>query len=67
MTYQEYREIFRQDENGRYENLIIPKSEVEKELNLIGKSPSEVTIDEIIRIKKYAAEVFRCVDQSTIK
>lgn len=54
MEYKEYLELFRVDNQGAFVNLIIPASNGEEELNLIGKLPSEFTIDEIIRMKKYS-------------
>jgi len=67
ILYQTYIEMFKQDAEGKYVNLIIPEKGVEGELNLIGKAPSEFTIEEIIRMKKYAAEVFKAVDKSTLE
>ena len=66
MEYKEYLELFRVDSQGAFVNLIIPASNGEEELNLIGKLPSEFTIDEIIRMKKYSADMFELVDKATI-
>lgn len=66
ISYQAYREMFKQDSEGKFLNLIIPENKNENELNLIGKAPSEFTVDEIIRMKKYAASVFENIEKSTI-
>lgn len=66
MEYKEYLELFRVDSQGAFVNLIIPASNGEEELNLIGKLPSEFTIDEIIRMKKYFADMFEQVDKTTM-
>lgn len=52
MEYKEYLELFRVDSQGAFVNLIIPASNGEEELNLIGKLPKDFSIDEIIRMKK---------------
>lgn len=67
ISYQAYKEMFKQDKDGKFLSLIIPKNEKEEELNLIGKAPSEFTVDEIIRMKKYSASVFKNVEESTIR
>lgn len=67
MTYQQYLELIKKDENGCYVNLIIPKQGNLPTLNLIGKSPKEYTLDEVIRLKKYISELFDKVDKSTMK
>lgn len=66
MEYKEYLELFRLDNQGAFVNLIIPSSNGEEELNLIGKLPSEFSIDEIIRMKKYSSDMFEQVDKSTM-
>ena len=66
MEYKEYLELFRVDNRGAFVNLIIPASNGEEELNLIGKLPSEFTIDEIIRMKKYSVDMFEQVDKTTM-
>lgn len=37
ITYSDYKKLFQRDENGSFVNLIIPASNHEEELNLIGK------------------------------
>lgn len=66
MTYQEYLELLRKNEDGSYVNLIIPATDTEKELDLRGKRPLNYTLDEVIRLKKYVSSLFDLVDQSTI-
>lgn len=66
MEYKEYLELFRVDNQGAFVNLIIPASNGEEELNLIGKLPKDFTIDEIIRMKKYSSDMFELVDKATI-
>lgn len=61
MTYNEYKEIFKKDNNGCFVNLIIPKDFDGKELNLKGKKDNELDIDEIIKLKKYANYLFNKV------
>lgn len=67
MEYKEYLELFKVDSRGAFVNLIIPASNGEEELNLIGKLPSEFTIDEIIRMKKYSANMFEQVDKTSMR
>ncbi len=67
ITYKEYLNIFAKDKNGKYLHLIIPKTELSAEINLIGKTDAEFTIDEIIKMKQYASYLFTLVDKNTIK
>lgn len=66
ITYREYKRLFEQDEDGSFLNLIIPKSEYGEELNLIGKHPRDFTLGEIVRMKKYSADMFELVDKNTM-
>lgn len=66
ITYQEYKKLFQQEEDGSFVNLIIPKSVDGEELNLIGKHPRDFTLGEIVRMKKYSADMFELVDKNTI-
>ena len=66
ISYEEYRKIFAKDENDCFINLIIPKDEENEELNLIGKKQSELTLDEIIRMKKYSGQLYRKVNKDSI-
>lgn len=67
ITYSDYKKLFQRDENGSFVNLIISASNHEEELNLIGKLPEDFSVDEIIRMKKYSADMFELVDKGTIK
>lgn len=66
ISYRDYKRLFEQDEDGSFVNLIIPKSVDGYELNLIGKHPRDYTLGEIVRMKKYSADMFELVDKSTI-
>lgn len=66
ISYKEYKRLFEQDEDGSFLNLVIPKSVDGAELNLIGKHPRDYTLGEIVRMKKYSAEIFELVDKDTM-
>ena len=66
ITYKEYNYMFEKDSNGCFIRLIIPANENNGELNLIGKHPETFTLDEIIRMKKYAGKMFELMDKDTI-
>lgn len=66
ISYKEYKRLFKQDEDGSFLNLIIPKSVDGDELNLVGKHPRDFTLGEIVRMKKYSADMFELVDKNTI-
>lgn len=66
ISYKEYKRLFEQDEDGGFLNLVIPKSVDGAELNLIGKHPRDYTLGEIVRMKKYSAEMFELVDKDTM-
>lgn len=66
ITYREYKRLFEQDEDGSFINLSIPKSVDGEELNLIGKHPRDFTLGEIVRMKKYSADMFGLVDKDTM-
>lgn len=65
---EEYYNLFETDENGTFIRLIIPinepyESETNKEeLNLIGRKNTELSIDEIVRVKKYSQKLFEKVN-----
>lgn len=67
ITYSDYKKLFQRDENGSFVNLIIPASNHEEELNLIGKLPKDFSADEVVLMKKYSADMFELVDKETIK
>lgn len=66
ISYEEYKKAFEKDKEGCFINLIIPRDEQNEELNLIGKNPSEFSIDEIVRMKKYSEQLYKKVDKNTI-
>ena len=66
ISYEEYKRIFEKDKDGCFINLIITKDEQNEELNLIGKKPSDFSIDEIVRMKKYSEQLYKKVDKNTI-
>ena len=66
ISYKEYKRLFKQDEDGSFLNLIIPKSVDGDELNVVGKHPRDFTLGEIVRMKKYSADMFELVDKNTI-
>ena len=66
ISYKEYKRMFQQEEDGSFVRLIIPKSVDGDELNLVGKHPRDFTLGEIVRMKKYSAEMFELVDKNTI-
>ena len=66
IPYKEYKRVFEQDEEGSFRNLVIPKSVYGDELNLIRKHPRDYTLGEIVRMKKYSAEMFELVDKDTL-
>lgn len=56
ITYQEYKKLFQQEEDGSFVNLIIPKSVDGDELNLSGKHPRDYTLGEIVRVNMHSAK-----------
>lgn len=63
MTNEEYLKLFERDENDCFLNLIIPAEGDKKELNLIGKKPEDYSLDEIIRMKNYASDMFEKISE----
>ena len=66
ITYAHYKEMFRKDADGCYVHLVIPGSVDLPQLDLSGKRPEDYTVEETIRLKKYAGKMFRLVDKSTM-
>lgn len=66
ITYAQYQEMFRKDADGCYVHLVIPGSAELPPLDLSGKRPEDYTVDETIRMKKYAGKMFQLVDKSTM-
>ena len=66
MCYEEYCKMFETDGDGAFLRLIIPASGERPELDLRNKKPSELSLDEVVWAKQYAAEMFKTVDVGTI-
>lgn len=58
MTIAEIDEFFKVDEEGRFVNLILPNDKLGAEIDLRGKRQLDMSIDEIVRIKKYASKLY---------
>lgn len=67
ITREEVDKLFAQDEEGRYINLIIPAIGDLPELNLIGKYATDLTIEEVIRMKKYANKLYEEALKNTLE
>ena len=63
MTHEEYGDLFATDEDDCFINLIIPAQGNKPELNLIGKKPKEFTVEEVIRMKKYASKMYDMIEE----
>ena len=61
MTIEEYKELFKQDENGCFVKLVIPPDGDKDELNLIGKKPEDFSLEEVVRMKKYSRKLFKLI------
>ena len=61
MTREEYDELFEIDENGIIVRLVIPEEYAGKEVSYIGKKTTELTLDEVVLMKKYAGYLFNKV------
>lgn len=62
MTKAEYDSLFERDGNNRFVRLIIPAFKDAPEMNLIGKDPSDYSVDEIIRLKIYRREMKESIE-----
>lgn len=58
MTRNEIEKLFETTVDGTFVNLIIPKDKLGDELNLIGKKQIDLTLEETIRVKQYAAHLY---------
>lgn len=67
ITYEDFLKIFKKDKDEKYLNLIVPETQAHGEMNLIGKRDNELTLDEVIGMKQFAAELFALVDKNTIQ
>lgn len=54
--------IFAMDDEGRFLNLVIPSIDGKPELDLTGKRQSELSGEEVSRLKVYARELKRSDD-----
>ncbi len=54
MTAEEIEALFATDEEGRFLRLTLPADALGPELSLVGRRQLELSLDEIVRVKKYA-------------
>jgi len=59
MTREEIKELFMVDSEGKFINLIIPEKNEYPQLNLIGRNQLDLTLDEVVRVKQYAAYLYK--------
>lgn len=50
--------LFKLNEEGAFENLLIPKDKLGEPLDLRGKKQIDLSLEESIRMKKYAAYLY---------
>ena len=62
MNADEIKEIFKQDEEGRFVSLIIPELDGMRELDLTGKTEAELNSEEVSRLKIYLRELKRIAE-----
>ncbi len=63
MRASEIEKIFATDEEGRFVNLVIPALGKFPEIDLSGKKRLELSLDEVVRVKKYAGILYaECED-----
>ena len=58
MNVSDVDELFRTDEDGRFVNLIVPNDKLGSQLDFRGRRQLDMCIEEIVRIKKYAAKLY---------
>lgn len=58
MNRTEFNAIFETDKEGRFLHLVIPPDGEQPQIDLSGKSRLELTIDEVVRIKKYSSKLY---------
>lgn len=63
MNIRDIEEIFATDSEGKYIKLIIPATADMPEMDLSGKTKLELSLDEVVRLKKYAYELYSSVDK----
>lgn len=66
MTRSEVKQIFETDAEGRFVNLIIPSLGEFPEIDLTGKKRLELSIDEIVRLKKYAGKLYSSAEKESV-
>ena len=54
LTVDEVDNLFKTDETGKFLNLIIPEDMLGPQMCFIGKRMLDLSLDEVVRIKKYA-------------
>ena len=64
MTIDEIDSLFETDSNDCFIRLTIPEDKLGDALNLIGRKRMELNIDEIVRVKKYAAKLYEEVSET---
>ena len=56
-------DVFKTDENGRFICLVIPPMGDQPQTDLSGKARLELTLEEIVLVKKYAAELYSHMEE----
>lgn len=57
-TRDEIERLFSTDEEGRYLYLVIPADKFNPEVSLIGRKQMELSLEEIVRVKTYANNLY---------
>lgn len=63
MTRKDFEELFLTDKDGYFVNLVIPAEGDSPELNLIGKNQKDLSLDEVVRLKKYAQQLLEKINE----
>lgn len=58
MTRKEIDAIFETNESGEFVRLIVPPMYGFPEMNLIGRKRIDLSLDEVINVKKYAGKLY---------
>lgn len=64
MNRKEINVIFETDKEGRFLHLVIPPDGEQPQIDLSGKSRLELTIDEVVRIKKYSSKLYEEIKET---
>ena len=67
ITKEEVDKLFEQDKEGNFINLIIPAKGDLPEFNLIGKKPTDLSIEEAVRMKQYANKLYEEALKNTLE